>query len=173
MNIVSLIQSVVWIYAPAMVANMAPIFAAKWNMLPWLNRPLDFGVRVRGGRLFGSHKTLRGVVVALFAGALTGMLQAIIIHQEILAGAFVGAVFGFGAIAGDAIKSFFKRRLRVAPGARWFPFDQIDFVIGATITGMFFVHISLPIFIIAVIGIGIASYVASFVGVALHFKKTL
>jgi CDP-2,3-bis-(O-geranylgeranyl)-sn-glycerol synthase len=40
-------------------------------------------------------------------------------------------LLGFGALAGDSIKSFFKRRVGVKPGKRWFPFDQIDFVIGA------------------------------------------
>jgi CDP-2,3-bis-(O-geranylgeranyl)-sn-glycerol synthase len=32
---------------------------------------------------------------------------------------------------GDAIKSFFKRRLAIAPGATWLGFDQLDFVVGA------------------------------------------
>lgn len=42
--------------------------------------------------------------------------------------------FGLGAIAGDAIKSFFKRRLNRKPGAPFFPFDQLDFVIGALLS---------------------------------------
>jgi CDP-2,3-bis-(O-geranylgeranyl)-sn-glycerol synthase len=42
-----------------------------------------------------------------------------------------GLRFGFGAMAGDAAKSFFKRRLAIEPGRPWIPFDQLDFAIGA------------------------------------------
>jgi hypothetical protein len=31
----------------------------------------------------------------------------------------------------DSVKSFVKRRVGIAPGAPWIPFDQLDFVIGA------------------------------------------
>lgn len=34
-------------------------------------------------------------------------------------------------MSGDALKSFCKRRLKIAPGARWIPADQLDFVLGA------------------------------------------
>jgi CDP-diglyceride synthetase len=34
-------------------------------------------------------------------------------------------------MTGDAVKSFFKRRLGITPGKSWFPFDQLDFVLGA------------------------------------------
>lgn len=36
-----------------------------------------------------------------------------------------------GALAGDVVKSFFKRRFGVASGARWPVADQLDFVFGA------------------------------------------
>ncbi|MBI3028400.1 MAG: CDP-archaeol synthase [Candidatus Rokubacteria bacterium] len=38
---------------------------------------------------------------------------------------------GGGALAGDLGKSFFKRRLDIASGKPLFPFDQLDFVVGA------------------------------------------
>jgi hypothetical protein len=44
-----------------------------------------------------------------------------------------GLRFGFGAVAGDAAKSFFKRRLAIAPGSPWIPFDQLDFAVGALV----------------------------------------
>jgi len=45
----------------------------------------------------------------------------------------LAALFGLGAIAGDLVKSFFKRRLKIAEGRPWIPFDQIDLVLGALI----------------------------------------
>jgi CDP-2,3-bis-(O-geranylgeranyl)-sn-glycerol synthase len=41
-----------------------------------------------------------------------------------------GFLSGMGALLGDAIKSFFKRRVNIKPGSTWFPFDQIDYIVG-------------------------------------------
>lgn len=43
--------------------------------------------------------------------------------------ALYGAVLGFAALVGDAVKSYFKRRLGKEGGAPWVPFDQLDFVV--------------------------------------------
>ena len=62
-------------------------------------------------------------------------------HLPLLFGIAISA----GALVGDLVKSFVKRRLNVAPGRAWFPFDQCDYVIGALIAAMPFIHLSLPI----------------------------
>ena len=43
----------------------------------------------------------------------------------------LGFLMGIGAVAGDAIESFFKRRANIKSGKPFIPFDQTDFVIGA------------------------------------------
>jgi CDP-2,3-bis-(O-geranylgeranyl)-sn-glycerol synthase len=43
--------------------------------------------------------------------------------------ALYGAVLGFAALVGDAVKSYFKRRRGKEGGAPWVPFDQLDFVV--------------------------------------------
>ncbi|MEA3166822.1 MAG: CDP-2,3-bis-(O-geranylgeranyl)-sn-glycerol synthase [Thermoplasmata archaeon] len=43
--------------------------------------------------------------------------------------ALFGAVLGFAALVGDAVKSYFKRRRGKEGGAPWVPFDQLDFVV--------------------------------------------
>jgi CDP-2,3-bis-(O-geranylgeranyl)-sn-glycerol synthase len=40
-----------------------------------------------------------------------------------------GALVGAMALVGDAVKSYFKRRVGKERGASWFPFDQLDFVV--------------------------------------------
>jgi CDP-2,3-bis-(O-geranylgeranyl)-sn-glycerol synthase len=40
-----------------------------------------------------------------------------------------GAILGIMALAGDAAKSYVKRRVGREGGTPWFPFDQLDFVI--------------------------------------------
>jgi CDP-2,3-bis-(O-geranylgeranyl)-sn-glycerol synthase len=43
----------------------------------------------------------------------------------------LGLLFGLGAMGGDSVKSFIKRRIGIPPGRPWVPFDQLDFVLGA------------------------------------------
>lgn len=110
---------------PAYCANMAPPFVRFWH--GW-NRPIS-------RRWLGGHKTVVGFLAGVGAGVAAAALQSVLD----LPSPFVdqrrwlplGLLFGLGAMAGDALKSFAKRRFRIAPGAPWMPFDQIDFVIGA------------------------------------------
>lgn len=127
---------------PVYLANMAPVIF-KW--LPIFNYPLDHKKSFRGERLFGEHKTYRGLVL----GALTGVLIVFLQHKYFINfknielmpyGDFsnqkiilIGICFGAGALLGDLIKSFFKRRLKIKDGHSWFPFDQLDLVIGALV----------------------------------------
>lgn len=112
---------------PSYAANMAPPFTRFW---PGWNPPLSH-------RWLGSHKTLLGFIAGVVTAIVTAAIQAWIAWD----GAIVtsegwlttGLRLGFGAMAGDAVKSFFKRRLAIEPGRRWIPFDQIDFAVGALV----------------------------------------
>lgn len=130
-------------FLPAGLANMTPVVV---NMVPALAKfktPLDFGKTWRGKRIFGTNKTWRGLV----AGTIVGGVSAVIIgwlnpnvlgpYSQFLA----GLLLGFGALTGDAIESFFKRQIGIAPGKTWFPFDQIDYIIG----GLLAVRIIAPV----------------------------
>jgi CDP-2,3-bis-(O-geranylgeranyl)-sn-glycerol synthase len=39
----------------------------------------------------------------------------------------------FGALLGDIVESFFKRRIGRDRGQDWIPFDQLDFIVGALV----------------------------------------
>jgi CDP-2,3-bis-(O-geranylgeranyl)-sn-glycerol synthase len=129
---------------PAYFANMAPVFAEKFGVLKFWARPVDGGRTFRGQPIFGAHKTWRGfvagVIVAIGTIWLQYFLESLPLFQKISLLNYstinlwlVGFLFGFGALFGDLIKSFFKRRLNLKPGALWIPFDQIDFVFGALV----------------------------------------
>jgi CDP-2,3-bis-(O-geranylgeranyl)-sn-glycerol synthase len=53
----------------------------------------------------------------------------------------LGALLSSGALVGDALKSFLKRRLRIKPGETFFIFDQIDYILGA----LAFVSLKIPL----------------------------
>lgn len=87
--------------------------------------PLDGGRRIRGRRVFGDHKTLRGFVVMVPATALSfaflrtfaaDAAQAWLWPMPPGAYAALGAWAGFGFMAGELPNSFLKRQLDIAPG---------------------------------------------------------
>lgn len=114
-----------YLMLPAYVGNMAPPFVRFWK--GW-NRPIH-------AAKLGEHKTivgfLAGVLVAVAATGLQKAIDAPFSLVDYDHWLWIGLGFGFGAMAGDSIKSFFKRRRGVPPGHSWFPFDQLDFVVGA------------------------------------------
>ena len=127
-----IILAAILFFLPAGVANMTPVFVSKLPMLRKWNTPIDFGRTFRGKELFGSHKTWRGLICGTLAGALTGYLlpSGLIADYYPHWSVVVAASMGFGALVGDAVKSHFKRRLNIASGGTWFPFDQLDYIAG-------------------------------------------
>jgi CDP-2,3-bis-(O-geranylgeranyl)-sn-glycerol synthase len=121
------IVQLLYFMTPAYVANMAPPFVRYWQ--GW-NRPIS-------ERWLGSHKTVAGFAAGVAGAVLVTFAQRYLGWDGALVayGAWVelGVRFGAGAMVGDCLKSFFKRRRGVAPGSTWIPFDQLDFVLGALV----------------------------------------
>lgn len=135
-----------WFFLPAGLANASPVFASRVPGLQKLGIPIDFGKTFKDKRIFGDHKTVRGFVVGTGTGLITGLLQyaaysnsewlqnmSLVEYKSALWSAMLGIFLGFGALAGDAIKSFFKRQFSVPSGKSWFPFDQIDYIVGGLV----------------------------------------
>jgi CDP-2,3-bis-(O-geranylgeranyl)-sn-glycerol synthase len=125
-------------------ANMAPVLVKK---IPFLDSPIDGNRLLNGQRLFGKNKTWRGILFATLFGFSTIIFQQwlntkntffssiSILDYESGMVLLLGGLMGFGAIMGDLIKSFFKRRMNIASGRPWVPFDQIDLAIGGLAFG--------------------------------------
>lgn len=139
-NILLLFIESLWLLLPASLSNMSPILAKK--LIPNWNTPVDFGKRCRGQEIFGSHKTYRGFAIGTLAGLLVFYIQQIIFrHNPFIRSislidyqsisTLFGAWLGFCALLGDLLKSFFKRRLKIAPGKAWLFFDEVDWIVGA------------------------------------------
>ena len=119
-------------FIPAGIGNMAPVLAVRLPFLRRLAVPVDMGMHLGGVRLLGDHKTIRGFVSGTIAGgAAAAALHATGIYDSNIGITIVmGMLLGFGALFGDSVKSFFKRRAQVPSGKSWFPFDQLDYIIG-------------------------------------------
>ena len=123
-------------FTPAYVANMIPPFFRK---LPF-GYPIDGGRTWRGHPLLGKNKTWRGLVLGTLAGGVTGYLLQISNQPFVW---WWGLALGFAALFGDALKSLVKRQIGIAPGGRWVPFDQLDFLIAAWIVSLAFIRFSI------------------------------
>ena len=146
---------VFWFFGPAGLATVAALVAGRSKLLKKFSYPADFYFKFRGKRVLGDHKTIRGFVVGVFTAVFFVSLQAPI--MQIFPGfrklipldynsinpAILGFLLGFGAMFGDAVKSFFKRQIGAAPGKSWFPFDQIDYILGGILFTSFYIRLSL------------------------------
>ena len=130
-----------WVMLPAYVANPSA-------QLTGGGTPMDFGRRARDGeRLLGDGKTWRGLVGGILGGMLIGGLQlaaAALANSPSTVPTFDPAggkagpaslvvifTLALGALLGDAVKSYAKRRLKRKRGAKLPLADQYDFVLGA------------------------------------------
>ncbi|MEG3791153.1 CDP-archaeol synthase [Lysobacter sp. CCNWLW3] len=124
-ELASRLLQLLYFMAPAYFANMAPPFVRYWK--GW-NRPIH-------ARSLGDHKTVVGFALGVLAAVATTAAQAAIDAPISLVDyahrPWLGLAFGLGAMTGDSLKSYFKRRRGLPSGARWIPFDQLDFVLGA------------------------------------------
>ena len=114
----NIVLASIWTYLPAYFANATPVAFGGGPALDGGENWFD------GKPVLGSHKTLRGCIVGILGGLLIGILQGNILS---------GLAQGIGAILGDLISSFLKRRWDVAPGESYPLLDQLDFIVVAVI----------------------------------------
>lgn len=104
---------------------------------------MDLGRSWRGKRLLGDGKTWRGFLGGALTGLGVGALQIILTvatgHEDDFGfgdlpwALAIVAALSFGAMAGDSVGSFVKRRLGVDRGRKAPVLDQYNFVIGAVL----------------------------------------
>jgi CDP-2,3-bis-(O-geranylgeranyl)-sn-glycerol synthase len=100
--------------------------------------------------------------VGLALGTFIGFLQNRI---------FLGFVLSLGALFGDLIESFIKRRLNLSPGASFPIADQLDFITGALLFSFLVSPPPLPVAIIVLIITPPIHYITNFLAFRLGFKK--
>lgn len=174
-----------WFFGPAGAGNVAPLVAGNIPLLSRFTQPVDGGKSWRGRRLLGDHKTWRGLIAGTLFGALAGLLQVLIarsldvsfiprdvtLHYTSFGMVGLGALLGLGALVGDCVESFFKRQIGIASGKSWFPFDQIDYIIGACLVSLAFVRLPLTDYVWVFVAWFGMHLLFSYIGYLIHWKE--
>jgi CDP-2,3-bis-(O-geranylgeranyl)-sn-glycerol synthase len=165
----------IWTYLPAFVANAVPVLLPHVPVLRQWNQPI-------AERSLGKNKTWRGFIIGTVFAVLIAWLQYEsgefglfsgwrLFKGDLYESLLSGFLMGFGALTGDSVKSFFKRRMGIAPGKAWPVIDGIDYMIGAII---FLTPLFLPSFggVIFLVLVGpIASLLANMVSYTVGWKS--
>jgi CDP-2,3-bis-(O-geranylgeranyl)-sn-glycerol synthase len=149
------IPDVLYLFLPAFVANGMPVVARKLPGIARWTTPINI-------KLFGANKTYRGFAVGVASAVICALIQFSLrnvwffkelneLHTSLGQSALVGLLLGFGALFGDLVKSFVKRRIGIAPGHAWPILDGIDYVLGAIVFIWPFYHATpLDVFVLLI-----------------------
>jgi hypothetical protein len=99
------------------IANSVPLFAKRYIFQGRAGHPVDGGIRLSDGQfLFGPTKTIGGLISSAVMTAIAGYVMGL---------DYAGLIISFGAMAGDLVSSFVKRRFGLPPSSRATGLDQI------------------------------------------------
>lgn len=154
------ILGAVYFMLPAYVANLSGLAFGGGT-------PVDGGKEYNDGRrLIGNGVTWKGFINGTILGTIVGGILGIIgsfygdlnvltsgvivlpVYGSIIGGLTLGFLMAFGALLGDLVGSFIKRRMGLQSGEPAPIMDQLDFVAGALILSLLVVKISWEFFII-------------------------
>ncbi|MFH1257269.1 MAG: CDP-2,3-bis-(O-geranylgeranyl)-sn-glycerol synthase [Candidatus Diapherotrites archaeon] len=156
---------------------IAPMYIANSSAMIFGGRtPLDLNRKwVDGKPIFGSGKTFKGTAIGVISGTIVAFLINAAIPEitSLLTPEYVvlGFLLSFGAVAGDIVASFFKRRNNIKQGTPVLFLDQLDFVFGAAVFAGVIYLPSLYEFLIIGIATMVVHRVSNFVAFKLRIKK--
>ncbi|MHA1246080.1 MAG: CDP-2,3-bis-(O-geranylgeranyl)-sn-glycerol synthase [Candidatus Thorarchaeota archaeon] len=178
----ALVELALWFGLPAWIANATPVIFGG-------GRPIDGGrLFLDGRRLLGDGKTVRGFVAGVFFGTLTGAVQELIapfvktIMMEFVTLTApmevalsmtvpIALAMSIGALFGDMIGSFVKRRIGIRSGGPAPVLDQLGFILMALILASPVVHLG-SVFVLVLVTLTLLThYVTNVMGYLLGYKR--
>jgi CDP-2,3-bis-(O-geranylgeranyl)-sn-glycerol synthase len=177
-----LVIKILYFGLPVIVANSLPTIFAKLKWLEFLDHPVDFKIHFSKQPLFGRTKTWRGFIVGIPGGILFIFLQRYLnryfpvlnnyslVNYESQLILLYGFLLSFGALFGDLVKSFIKRRFRKSSGDKWWPWDIVDSTLGSLFFVSIFIKLGTQIILISIILGPIIHVLANAIGFKLKIK---
>ncbi len=158
-----------WLILPAYAANFFPVLVNG-------KCPMDFKKKFFDGkRILGNGKTWEGFFAGIIFGFSVGVLQVAI--QPLLPlplfrhTFFTILVLSLGALIGDCIGSFIKRRFGLKRGAPAPLLDQTDFLIFSLVLLKFFASFSFLTVLFLILITPLLHLIANIFGFLFKLKK--
>jgi len=164
------ILKAIWFIFPAYIANASPPVISRLERLQKHNKPIDFGKLWRGKEIFGKGKTWNGLIFGVLAGTIFGALQGLTGIEPLIT-IKLAFMMSFGALVGDMIGSFVKRRLNMKRGKHLPLVDQLDFILGAFLFASFVIEINFTNLIILLIITPLIHILTNRIGYKLKLKR--
>jgi len=145
--------------------------------------PVDLGKTWSDGRrVFGDGKTYRGLIAGILAGIGSGLILIWLSDTYLLTSLPKHTVLSVvllacGALLGDLVKSFFKRRFGRERGAKWPVADQYDLVAGAFLLLLVFdlswltATITIPVLLVILILTPVLHRAVNIIGYLFRIKE--
>lgn len=172
--VIELVKALLIIF-PAYAANGFPPLARG-------RHSIDLGKNFRGNRLFGDGKTFEGFFLGLVAGTIVGLLEFSVypfMNSYALASGvqlpmmtpMLGFLISFGALSGDLVGSFIKRRFGLSRGKEFFLLDQWNFIVGSMLLVAAFTEITIWMAMIMLLITLVVHRTANIIGHRLRVKR--
>ena len=136
-----ILSEIIYFVFPLLFAGLIHhLFIIKYNLLPYLSKPVDNNILFKGSPLLGSSKTWRGILVVPLLSSIGCLIISYIVPIPIyFSPIIVGFLLGLGYALAELPNSFIKRRFKINAGEKttnkfnnfFLILDQIDSVIGA------------------------------------------
>jgi len=173
-TIYSLIEAI-WLILPAYAAN-------SFATLPRGHRRMDFGRNLGGRPLFGQGKTWEGFLFGIAVAAAIAFIQqqaypylpwdaSPVALSIVPMSAYLGILLGLGAMTGDLIGAFIKRRLNMKRGQSAPVLDQLDFIAGSLLVASLLITIQWEWIIVLAVLTPAVHLIANAGGYVLKVKK--
>lgn len=121
-----LIEALIFVF-PAYVANATPVVAVK---IIGRSTPLDKGLYAWDNRrILGDGKTIEGLISGTTMGTLVGILLFIL--TDVFRSFLEPFILSIGAMIGDILGSFMKRRIGLERGKPLPIVDQLGFLLSS------------------------------------------
>jgi len=155
----------IYVAIPAYVANSTPVLLGG-------GAPIDRGQEFVDGRpIFGTNKTVKGFAYGFLLGSMAALAEAVLFRNYLLV--LAGIVASLGALLGDLLGAFLKRRLDILPGHPLPVVDQLDFILGALLLTSQVLNVTVGAVLILVIATVPIHLFSNAVAYVLRLKKRL
>ena len=169
----------VWLIIPAFAANgLVPLVGLRKSL-----HPIDCSRKLGGHRVLGDGKSWEGLLFGMIVGIAIASVEMLAypylpwglseIPLTIVAmSPLLGLALGLGAMLGDVVGSFIKRRLSRDRGSPVPLLDQLDFLTGALLFASLVATIKLEWILLLAVLTPVVHLAANVIGFRLGVKKT-